>query len=101
MVAHAALVSPRRRRGCAAIARAATSADYFLTRQVAATGLSALPADVAVPALSAALRDTSALVRSSAAGELANVKDARALEIARNAWRADPSDAVRAAALGA
>jgi aminopeptidase N len=82
----------------AAVARAATSADYFLTRQVATSGLSAFPADVSIPALTTALRDTSALVRSSAAAELADIKDPRALDLARAAWRGS-SYAVRASAL--
>jgi aminopeptidase N len=84
----------------AAVARAATSANYFLTRQMAVTGLAAFPTDVSIPALTTALRDTSAQVRAVAAAELASIKDARALGIARSAWSGDSSYAVRAAALG-
>jgi aminopeptidase N len=82
----------------AAVARAATSADYYLTRQLAVADLRGTPGDVAIPALTAALRDTSAQVRNAAAAALGFVKDARSLELARTAWR-DPSYTVRASAL--
>jgi len=85
----------------AAIARAATSSDYWLTRQVAVTGLSAFPADAAIPALTTSLHDTSAQVRASAAAELGNVKDPRAIGLARAAWQSDMSYSVRASALTA
>jgi HEAT repeat protein len=83
----------------AAVAKAATSADYFQTRAVAASALSAFPADVSIRALGLALHDTSAQVRGAAASELANIPDPRALELARAAWRSDSSYTVRASAL--
>ncbi|HXD48205.1 MAG TPA: M1 family aminopeptidase [Gemmatimonadaceae bacterium] len=85
----------------AAVANAATSADYFETRMLAASALSAFPADVAIPALTRALADTSAQVRAAAAAELGKVHDARAAELAHKAWNSDTSYSVRAAALGA
>ena len=47
----------------AALAGAATGADYFLTRADAAQALGAFPAAVALPALEVAAHDTSAAVR--------------------------------------
>jgi HEAT repeat protein len=84
-----------------ALADAAVRADYYLTRIAAADGIAAFPGAVAIPVLSAALRDTSALVRTDAASALGEVKDstAAALALARQAWSADSSYAVRAAAL--
>jgi aminopeptidase N len=83
----------------AAVANAATNADYFETRMLAARTLSAFPAAVSIPALTRALADTSAQVRAAAAAELGQVHDARAAELARNAWNSDTSYSVRAAAL--
>jgi HEAT repeat protein len=83
----------------AAVADAATSADSPETRAIAATGLSAFPPEVSIPALGTALRDTSARVRAAAADELGAVNDPRALELARRAWTNDSSYTVRAAAL--
>jgi aminopeptidase N len=82
----------------AAVARAATSADYYLTRQLAVAALRTAPPDVAIPSITTALRDTSAQVRNAAAAALGFVKDSRSLELARTAWR-DPSYTVRASAL--
>jgi len=84
----------------AAVASAATGADYFQTRAVAASALDAFPPDVSIPALTRALRDTSAQVRAAAAADLVGVRDPRALDLARVAWR-DSSDEVRASALPA
>ena len=92
---------PKDADAAAAVAKAATSADYFLTRGVAASGLSDFPADVAIPALASALHDTSAQVRAIAASELADIKDPRAIDLERAAWAKDSSYAVRAAALAA
>src|SRR5258706_10971301 len=50
----------------AAIAWAATGADYFLTRADSAGAPRAFPAAAAQPALPAALKDSSALVRAAA-----------------------------------
>jgi aminopeptidase N len=83
----------------AALARAATGADYSVTRADAARALGRFPPAVALPALEAAARDTSAQVRVAAVGALADVGGERALAVARDAWRADSSDQVRAGAL--
>jgi HEAT repeat protein len=83
----------------AALARAATGADYSLTRADAARALEGFPPAVALPALEAAARDTSAEVREAAVATLSAVGGDRALAVARDAWRADASDQVRANAL--
>ncbi|HET9727342.1 MAG TPA: M1 family aminopeptidase, partial [Gemmatimonadales bacterium] len=83
----------------AALATAARSADYFLTRAQAAEALTGFPAAIALPALDAAARDTSAQVREAAVAALGQVGGADALEPVRRAWQADSSDQVRAAAL--
>jgi aminopeptidase N len=85
----------------AAVAQAATSADYFLTRVAAAQALAAFPAAVALPALQAAMKDTSAQVRAAAVEALGNLGGDRAAALARQAWTGDSSDAVRAAAVAA
>jgi len=85
----------------AALADAATSADYFLTRQEAAEALAAFPAGVALPALERATRDTSSQVRATAVASLGQVRGAQALALARRAWETDSSYLVRAAALNA
>jgi aminopeptidase N len=84
-----------------ALADAATSSDYFLTRVHAASALGGLPATAAVPALSRAARDTSSQVRQAAIDALGRVGGADALALARAAWRDDPSYSVRASALAA
>ena len=83
----------------AALAEAATSADYFLTRQQAAEALAGFPAAVALPALEHAMRDTSSQVRAAAAVALAQMRGPQALALARRAWENDSSYIVRAAAL--
>jgi aminopeptidase N len=83
----------------AALALAAHGADYFLTRAAAAQALGAFPAAVALPALEAAARDTSAAVREAAVAALGAIGGEQAVAVARDAWRADSSDEVRAAAL--
>ncbi len=85
----------------AALARAATSADYDATRAEAAGALEDFPEAGALPALEAALGDTSARVREAAVSALGGVGGARALGLVRRAWSADSSYQVRAAALGA
>ncbi|MGN6391030.1 MAG: M1 family aminopeptidase [Gemmatimonadales bacterium] len=82
-----------------ALVRAARRADYFLTRAEAAQALGAFPAGIALPGLAAAARDTSAQVREAAVTALGGLGGERALALARDAWRADSSDEVRAAAL--
>ncbi|HSD32685.1 MAG TPA: M1 family aminopeptidase [Gemmatimonadales bacterium] len=83
----------------AALARAAVSADYFLTRAQAAQALDSAPLAIALPALERALRDTAAQVRAAAVTALAAMGGPRALELARAAWNRDTSYEVRARAL--
>ena len=85
----------------AALARAATTADYFLTRSQAAEALVRFPAAGAATPLAAALGDTSAQVRRAAVAALGRIGGARAAELARATWRSDSSYEVRAAALTA
>jgi len=83
----------------AALARAATGSDYSRPRADAARALGGFPAALALPALEAAARDTSAQVRAAAVAALGAVGGERALAVAGAAWRADSSDQVRANAL--
>jgi len=83
----------------AALGRAATRSDYFLTRAAAAEVLGRFPAGVAQAPLVAALQDTSAHVRRAAVAALGELGGARAAALARATFRGDPSYAVRAAAL--
>ena len=85
----------------AALANAAQHADYFLTRQQAAQALDTFPAAVASPALTAALKDTSAAVRAAAIRALAHVGGPDVAATARTLFASDPSYDVRAAALQA
>src|SRR5690348_3664049 len=85
----------------AALARAATAADYFLTRAQAAEALARFPATGAATPLAAALGDTSAQVRRAAVAALGTIGGARGAELARATWRSDSSYEVRAAALTA
>jgi len=85
----------------AALANAAQHADYFLTRQQAAEALDTFPASVASPALTAALKDTSAAVRAAAIRALAHVGGADVAATAKSLFASDPSYDVRAAALQA
>src|SRR5207237_2806656 len=85
----------------AALARAATSADYFLTRAQAAEALARFPAAGTAAPLATALRDSSAQVRRAAITALGGLGGARAAELARTTWRTDPSYETRAAALTA
>ena len=82
-----------------AVASAMTSADYPYTRALAATAIDTFPADIALPAITKALRDTSAQVRAAAAGALAKIGGPQALTLARSAWQSDSSYTVRATAL--
>ena len=81
-----------------AIAKAATSADYFLTREHAVTALVSFPAAIALPALELARHDTSAQVRASAVAALGRLGGADALAALRTAW-SDTSYGVEAAAI--
>jgi aminopeptidase N len=82
-----------------ALARAATSADYFLTRQQAVESLDSAPPAVALPALERAMADTSAQVRAAAVTALGDVGGDRATQLVRAAWTTDTSYQVRANAL--
>ncbi len=66
-----------------ALARAARSADYWLTRAQAATALGGFPAAVATPALEAAAGDTSARVRAAALTALGAVGATGSLGVVR------------------
>src|SRR6267143_1163168 len=85
----------------AALAAAATGADYFRTRAAAVEALAELPAASAAAPVAAALRDTSAQVRRAAITALGRLGGARAAELARTTFHNDPSYEVRAAALTA
>jgi aminopeptidase N len=85
----------------AALARAARSADYYLTRAQAVAALRGFPQSVAVPPLQASVRDTSSAVRAAAITALGAVAGERALAAARAAWQSDSSYEVRASALAA
>jgi aminopeptidase N len=85
----------------AALAWAATEADYFLTRAAAAEQLGGFPAGLAEAPLTAALRDTAAPVRRAAVTALGQLGGPRAAELARATLRTDPSYETRAAALTA
>jgi aminopeptidase N len=82
-----------------ALAEAATSSDYFLTRVQALAAFGTLPASVAIPALARAARDTSSQVRQAAIDAAGRVGGAGALALARSAWRNDSSYDVRTSAL--
>src|SRR6266704_2032217 len=85
----------------AALAEAATGADYFRTRAGAVEALGELPAASTAAPLAAALRDTSAQVRRAAIAALGQLGGARAAELSRATFQTDPSYEVRAAALTA
>jgi aminopeptidase N len=85
----------------AALAHAATSADYDLTRAEATSALARFPADQALPALRSATADTSARVRMAAVEALGRIGDNSGADVVRRAWSEDSSDQVRAAALTA
>ncbi|HEX4684565.1 MAG TPA: M1 family aminopeptidase [Gemmatimonadaceae bacterium] len=82
-----------------AVADALTSADYPYTRTLAASAMDAFPSDVALPALTRAMRDTSAQVRAAAAAALGGMTGPEALSLARDAWAHDSSYSVRAGAV--
>jgi aminopeptidase N len=84
-----------------ALTRAARSADYYLTRAQAAAALKSFPPAVAVPALEAAMRDTSSAVREAAISALASLGGEEAKVAALTAWKRDSSYEVRAGALTA
>src|SRR6185312_16258963 len=67
----------------AALAEAATGADYFRTRAGAVEALAELPATSTAAPLAAALRDSSAQVRRAAIAALGQLGGPRAAELAR------------------
>jgi aminopeptidase N len=81
-----------------ALARATTSADYFLTRRHAAIALARFPGATTYAALDSARRDTSAQVREVAIASLGAIGGATALPALRAAM-SDSSYGVQAAAL--
>ncbi|MBL8979684.1 MAG: HEAT repeat domain-containing protein [Gemmatimonadetes bacterium] len=83
-----------------ALRRAATEADYFLTRAQAVAALAGVPGPEAEASLLRALSDTSAQVRAAAL-EVLGGRRAGGADAARARWERDPSDEVRAAALRA
>lgn len=84
----------------AALVAAALDADYFRTRQQAIQALEGFPGAAVRDALLAAMADTSAAVRASAAEGLGAYPEPAVIEVVRKAWRDESSYAVRAAALG-
>jgi aminopeptidase N len=84
-----------------ALARAALEADYDATRARAAGALRRFSPELALPALTRAVEDTSSRVREAAVAALSEVGGQQAGEVARRAWAGDSSYEVRAAALGA
>jgi hypothetical protein len=74
-------------------------ADFYLTRVEAIDALGAFPATLAMPAVSAAMRDTSAAVRTAAVSALEKFGGDSVAMIARRTFHGDSSYAVRAAAL--
>ncbi len=85
----------------ATLARAAQGADYYLTRMEAVTALRRFPEPVALSALQAAMRDTSAAVREAAITGLGFLGGREASAAALSAWKRDSSYQVRASALSA
>ncbi len=84
-----------------ALAQAASAGSAVRVRAEAANVLAGFPTATALPALEAALADTSARVREAAAAALGGHADPRAFALTREAFQRDTSYAVRAAALGA
>ncbi len=84
-----------------ALADAADHADYPLTRSQALEALGHFAAETALPAIQAALSDTSSAVRAAALGALGRLKGPRAAELARAVFAGDSSYLVRAAAVRA
>ena len=85
----------------AALAEAATHADYYLTREEAVEALGAFPAAAALPALEVAARDTSAAVRGAALDALGQIGGKDVIALARRAFAHDSSYDVQAAAVTA
>lgn len=83
----------------AALTDAATHADHQLIRRRAAAALGRFPAATALPALQAALRDTSAEVRGAAVEALGALGGSEAVALVRTAFANDSSYEVRAAAV--
>jgi aminopeptidase N len=84
-----------------ALAVAARKADVATVRALAAGALGDFPPAAALPALEAASRDTSALVRKAAVTALGAIPGDKAVALIRDLWTKDPSYEARAAALTA
>jgi HEAT repeat protein len=82
-----------------ALAKAATSSDYFLTRAQASNALGKMPGEIAMLALVAAAKDTSSQVRQAAIASLGQQGGTQARDVAAAAFDKDTSYQVRAAAL--
>src|SRR5437879_5959489 len=80
---------PRDAAAGAALAQAATSADYFLVRAAAIGALATFPQAVALAPLAAAATDTSAQVRAAAIEALGGLGGSQAAALARRAWRSE------------
>jgi aminopeptidase N len=85
----------------AALAEAATHADYPLTRLQAVEALGDFSATIALATAEAAVRDTSAVVRGGAVQTLGKLGGAPAVTLVRDALDHDSSYDVQAAALRA
>jgi hypothetical protein len=85
----------------AALARAVARSDYALTRAQAADALGGFPQAIALPALTHALTDSSAAVRTAALRGLRTLGGDSAYALARQMFARDPSYEVRAAAVRA
>src|SRR3989442_408218 len=83
----------------AALAEAATGADYFRTRAEAVEALAGLPAASAAGPLAAALRDTSAQVRRAGVAALGQLGGSPVAKLASATFLHDASTYVRALAL--
>ncbi len=84
----------------AALAKAATKSDYFLTRAHAAEALDGINSDIAAAGLMRATRDTSAQVRAAAITSLLSTGSLEVVTRAWELWEKDTSWNVKAAALG-
>ncbi|MEP6473744.1 MAG: M1 family aminopeptidase [Gemmatimonadota bacterium] len=85
----------------AALATAATDADYYLTRAQAAEALGGFPPATAFHTLRQVMGDTSSAVRAAALKGLGALGSDSALGVAKMAFEYDESYNVRAAAVGA
>ena len=92
-------VRPAEAEAGVALIDAVTHGSDLTIRSLAAQGLGRFRAELALPGLKAALRDTSAVVREAAVRTLGLVRSPDAVVLARAAFANDSSYAVRAAAV--